>query len=343
MSINVDAKPKSDGGPAVGQSLTVLVARYGIFIVLIVMVSVLTVLTPIIRDGQQLFLTPNNLLQVMLQASINAIIAVGMTFVITSGGIDLSVGSIVALCGVLTAMLMRDSGVSTVVALLFAVGVGIACGLFNGILITGLNLPPFIVTLGTMGVFRGLALVISEGRSIYQFDRTILQPFSTRLTFLGISIPTAVLIAAVVTVLFAFVLTQTKFGKYTIAIGGNEETARVAGIAVKRHKLWIYALSGALTGLAGLLLLARLNSGDPTFGEEYTLNSIAASVMGGTSLSGGEGSISGTIVGALIISMVQNAMNLFNVPSYWQQLVIGTVIVLAVILDQFRKRQSTRN
>lgn len=342
MESNLNARRPSSTQSA--QSFADLIARYGIFLVLIVLVVILTILTPIIRDGQQLFLTPANLLQVMLQASINATIAIGMTFVITSGGIDLSVGSIVALCGVLTAMLMRDFQISTVVALIASIVIGILCGLFNGALITVLNLSPFIVTLGTMGMFRGVALIVSEGRSIYQFERSTLQPFAARIPIApGWEIPTMVISTGLIALLFWFVLTQTKFGKYTIAIGGNEETARVAGISVKRYKLGIYALSGALAGFAGLLLVARLNSGDPTFGDEYTLNSIAATVMGGTSLSGGEGSIAGTIVGALIIYTVQNAMNLFNVPSYWQQLVIGTVIVLAVILDQFRKRQATRN
>jgi ribose transport system permease protein len=336
-------------------SLTDFAAQYGIVLVLVILVIAMTILSPILRDGQQLFLTPRNIIQVALQAAINATIAVGMTFVITSGGIDLSVGSVVALCGVLAAMLMRDVNSLNIfgftpaldgwaIAILggiVAIGVGVLAGILNGVLITSLNLSPFIATLGTMGIFRGVALVISEGRSIYGFDRTFNELFAGRIPLGGdVELPVAVIIAAVIALVFWFVLTQTKLGKYTIAIGGNEDAARVAGIPIRRFKIMIYALCGLLTGIAGALLLARLNSGDPTFGGLFELNAIAAVVMGGTRLSGGQGSIAGTIVGALIISLVQNAMNIFNVPSYWQQVVIGAVIVFAVVLDQYRKRAS---
>jgi ribose/xylose/arabinose/galactoside ABC-type transport system permease subunit len=320
------------------KSLTEFFAQYGIVLVLVVLVVAMTILSPILRDGQQLFLTPRNLIQVALQAAINAIIAVGMTFVITSGGIDLSVGSIVALCGVLAAMAMRDTAVGPVGGFLVTLAVGVLCGCVNGYLITRLNLSPFIATLGTMGIFRGIALVISEGRSIYGFPRSFNDFFAGRIPLGGdIELPIAVIIAALIAALFWFILTQTRLGKYTIAIGGNEETARVAGIPVQRYKIGLYMLSGLLTGVAGALLLARLNSGDPTFGGLFELNAIAAVVMGGTRLSGGQGSIGGTIVGALVISLVQNGMNIFNVPSYWQQVVIGAVIVFAVVLDQLRR------
>ena len=317
--------------------LAEFVARYGVVLVLILLVALMTFLSPIIR-GQQLFLTDRNLLQVALQASINAIIAVGMTFVITSGGIDLSVGSIVALSGVAAAMAMRDTDIGPLGGFGVAVLVGTLCGLFNGFLITRIKLPPFIATLGTMGIFRGVALVISEGRSIYGFGREFLQTFSG--TVANTAIPVSVAFAAVLAVIFWWVFNYTKFGKYTIAIGGSEETTRLAGIPVERYKMGIYALSGMLTGIAAALLLARLSSGDPTFGTMFELDAIAAAVMGGTSLTGGEGTVVGTIVGALIISLVRNAINIFNIPSYWQQVIIGSVIVLAVMLDQWRKKQS---
>lgn len=334
--------------------LTQVLARYGVLLVLLLMIAALSILSPIIR-GDQTFLTASNLSNVLLQASVNMIVAVGMTYVITSGGIDLSVGSVVALCGVLSAMVMRDVNavsifglnlsldgpVGAVMGFGVAIGVGILCGLFNGILITRLNLSPFIATLGTMGVFRGIALVISEGRSIYGFDQEFKDFFAGRIPIGGdLELPVAVIIAVLIALIFWFFLTQTRLGKYTIAIGGSEETARVAGIPIARYKIGIYALVGFLTGIAGALLLARLNSGDPTFGGLFELNAIAAVVMGGTRLSGGQGSIGGTIVGALIISLVQNAMNIFNVPSYWQQVVIGAVIVFAVVLDQYRKKAS---
>jgi ribose transport system permease protein len=259
------------------------VARYGVVLVLILLVALMTFLSPIIR-GQQLFLTDRNLLQVALQASINAIIAVGMTFVITSGGIDLSVGSIVALSGVAAAMAMRDTNIGPLGGFGVAVLVGTLCGLFNGFLITRIKLPPFIATLGTMGIFRGVALVISEGRSIYGFGREFLQTFSG--TVANTAIPVSVAFAAVLAVIFWWVFNYTKFGKYTIAIGGSEETTRLAGIPVERYKMGIYALSGMLTGIAAALLLARLSSGDPTFGTMFELDAIAAAVMGGTSLTG---------------------------------------------------------
>jgi inositol transport system permease protein len=335
----------SDSTPARPQrSWMDFISQYGIVLVLVLLTVAMSVLSPILREGQQLFLTPNNLIQVALQASINCIIAVGMTYVITSGGIDLSVGSMVALCGVLAAMAMRDfPQIGPWGGFTLAVIVGVLCGLVNGVLITQLNLSPFIATLGTMGIFRGIGMVISEGRSIYQFDTAAFRDiFASRipLGIGGIELPIAVLFAAGLAGFFWFMLAQTRLGKYTVAIGGNEETARVAGIPIVRYKLLLYMLCGLLTGVAAALLMARLSSGDPTFGGLFELNAIAAVVMGGTRLSGGQGTIAGTIVGALIISLVQNAMNIFNVPSYWQQVIIGGVIVFAVVLDQLRRRQS---
>jgi len=312
-------------------------ARYGIFLILLVMIVALSTLTPLVR-GQQYFLTSRNLLQVMLQASINTIIALGMTFIITSGGIDLSVGSIVAFSGIIAATAMR-AGVDPLSGFAIAVAAGSLCGLVNGVLITRLNLAPFIATLGTMGIFRGLALILSEGRPVYGFSRDFLKIFAGRLG----NIPTQVIIAFTLSIIAWLILTQTRFGKYTIAIGGNEETAKLAGIPVKRYKLGIYALGGLLTGISAALLTARLSSADPTAGNLFELDAIAATIMGGTSLTGGEGTIAGTIVGALVISLVRNGMNLLNVPTFWQQFVIGSVIILAVVLDQWRKRQTHRS
>jgi ribose/xylose/arabinose/galactoside ABC-type transport system permease subunit len=332
---------RSHGGQTAASALrpAELLARYGIVLVLIVLAAAITVMTPIIRDGSQLFMTPQNLLQVALQASINAVIAVGMTYVITSGGIDLSVGSQVALGGVLGALAMRDLTIGPVGGFFVCVLVCGVCGLVNGLLITRVRLAPFIATLGTMGIFRGVALVISKGQSIYGFDRTFGEIFAGRIADF---LPVPVVVSVAVAVIFWFILTKTRFGKYTIAIGGSEEAARVAGIDVGKQKIGIYVVCGLLTGVAAALLLARLRSGDPTFGQFFELDAIAAAVMGGTSLTGGEGTIAGTIVGALIISLVQNAMNLWNVPSYWQQVIIGSVIVFAVVLDQWRKRQGQR-
>jgi ribose transport system permease protein len=316
--------------------LTDFVARFGIVFILVILIVALTVLTPHFR-GRQYFLTKTNLLNVALQASINSVIAVGMTFIITSGGIDLSVGSMAGFAGIMTAVTLRDYGVGRIGGLLVAVAVGSLCGLFNGVLITRANLQPFIVTLGTMGMFRGLALVASNGRPIYGFSPQFIKTFSGNT--LG-DLPKPVIVAVLVALCGWFILTQTRFGKYAVAIGGNEETTGLAGIPIRRYKLGIYILGGFLTGVAAALLTARLSSADPTAGSGYELDAIAATVMGGTSLSGGEGTIFGTMVGALVISLVRNGMNILNVQAFWQQFVIGSVIILAALLDQWRKRQS---
>jgi len=350
--MDISSQPSTSGPNLSGERISALVARYGIFLILIIMVVGMSIATPLIRDGQQLFLDVDNLLSVAQQGSINAIIAVGMTFIITSGGIDLSVGSIVGFVGVIVALVLRDNAfvvggvnLGVPVGILVAVVAGTLCGLFNGFLITVLRLSPFIATLGTLGIFRGLALVIAEGQSIYPrttdpgFEglRAFTSAMSTRI---GGEVSIAIIVALIVAFIAWLVYTGTRFGKYTVAIGGNEDTVRLAGIPINRYKLGIYMLGGMLSGLAGGLLLGRLRSGDPTFGALFELDAIAAAVMGGTSLAGGEGSILGTVVGALIISLVQNAMNLWNIPSYWQQFIIGAVIILAVMLDQIRRRQT---
>ncbi|MEZ4630692.1 MAG: ABC transporter permease [Deinococcales bacterium] len=304
---------------------------------MIILVLALSIITPIVR-GDQLFLSSRNFFQVLLQASINAIIAVAMTFIITSGGIDLSVGSIVALSGIAAALSMK-AGADPWLGFLVAVLAGVLCGLFNAFLINIVGLVPFIATLGTMGIFRGLGLIFSQGLPIYGFNRDFLAMFAGRVG----PVPVQVIVAVAIAVLGWFVLTQTRFGKYTTAIGGNEETTKLAGIPVKKYKFGIYALGGLLTGVAAALLTARLSSADPTAGTFYELDAIAATVMGGTSLSGGSGTILGTIVGALVISLVRNGMNLLNVPSFWQQFVIGSVIILAASLDVWRRKQIARS
>jgi ribose transport system permease protein len=269
----------------------------------------------------------------MLQASINMIIAVGMTLVITQGGIDLSVGSIVALAGMIAAdLLVKGYGVP--VALIAGLLVGGLCGLFNGALITYLNLPPFIVTLGTLSAFRGMALIYNSGRPIFGLT----PDFNELLASSVGPVPRPVIIALLVAVLFAFVLRYTRLGEYTIAIGGSEEAARLSGVPVRRYKIAVYVINGLLAGLAALVLVARLSAMDPTAGALFELDAIAATVIGGTSLSGGQGSVFGTVIGALLMSVLRNGMNLLNVQAYYQQLIIGAVIILAVIVDRLRKK-----
>jgi ribose/xylose/arabinose/galactoside ABC-type transport system permease subunit len=283
------------------------------------------------------FLTVSNLLNVMEQTSINAVIAVGMTFVILSGGIDLSVGSVLALAGVLMASALQ-AGVPLPVALLVGLAAGAACGLVNGMLVTLGRLAPFIATLGMMSVARGLALLYTNGRPVSGFDPS----FRTLATGRVALIPVAVLVTLAVYVVAHFVLARTRFGRYVYAIGGNEEATRLSGVPVRFHKAMVYALSGLMAGLAAALLTARLNSAQPIAGIMYELDAIAATVIGGTSLLGGSGSVGGTLIGALIMGVLRNGLNLLGISSFLQQVVIGLVIVGAVLVDSLLKTPDRR-
>ena len=301
--------------------------RFGTVIGLGVLCAVLWALTPH-------FLTVSNLLNVAQQTSINAIVAVGMTFVIISGGIDLSVGSIVALSGVILGSLLQG-GQPLAVALPAALAVGLACGLLNGALVSVGRLPPFIATLGMMSVARGAALVFTEGRPVSGFDEGFRSLATGSLGF----VPAPVVVMIVVYVAAHLVLTRTTFGRYVYAIGGNEEATRLSGVAVRFHKTAIYGVSGVMSAAAAIVLTARLNSAQPIAGTMYELDAIAATVIGGTSLMGGEGTLAGTLVGALIMGVLRNGLNLLGVSSFLQQIVIGGVIVGAVLVDTVLKRR----
>jgi ribose/xylose/arabinose/galactoside ABC-type transport system permease subunit len=283
------------------------------------------------------FLTASNLLNVAEQTSINAVIAVGMTYVILSGGIDLSVGSLVALSGVVMASALRADA-ALPLALLAGLGVGIGCGLVNGVLVTLGRLAPFIATLGMMSVARGLALLYTDGRPISGFEAAFRALATGRIG----PVPVPVVVALVVYAIAHLVLTRTRFGRYVYAIGGNEEAARLSGVPVRFHKAMVYALSGATSALAAVLLTARLNSAQPIAGIMYELDAIAATVIGGTSLQGGTGSIGGTLIGALVIGVLRNGLNLLGISSFLQQVVIGVVIVGAVLVDSFLKTPDRR-
>jgi ribose/xylose/arabinose/galactoside ABC-type transport system permease subunit len=278
------------------------------------------------------FLTVNNLLNVTRQVSINAIISAGMTLVILTGGIDLSVGSILALTGSITAGLLYG-GQAIITAMLIGMAVGLVLGVFNGLLITRGNIPPFIATLGTLTVARGFTLVYTEGRPITGMTETF--------RFLGGGylggIPVPVIIMALIFAAVYIMLKKTRLGRYIYAIGGNEEAARLSGINTKRILISVYALSGLLAGFSGIIMASRLNSAQPTAGAGFELDAIAAVVLGGTSLSGGVGTIGGTLIGALIIGILDNGLNLLNVSSFYQQVAKGIVILLAVFLDKKRK------
>jgi ribose transport system permease protein len=283
------------------------------------------------------FLTVSNLLNVMEQTSINAVIAVGMTFVILSGGIDLSVGSLVALSGVVMASALQ-AGAPIPAALLAGLLTGALCGLVNGSLVTLGRLPPFIATLGMMSVARGAALMFTDGRPVSGFS----PGFRTLATGRVLMIPVPVLITIGVYVIAHLVLARTRFGRYVYAIGGNEEATRLSGVPVRFHKTMVYALSGLVSALAAAILTARLNSAQPIAGMMYELDAIAATVIGGTSLLGGQGRVSGTLIGALIMGVLRNGLNLLGISSFLQQVVIGLVIVGAVLLDALLKTGERR-
>lgn len=279
------------------------------------------------------FLTVGNLRDVAIAASINAIIALGVTFVIITGGIDLSVGSIVSLVGIVSATMMVAGGVPPVLALITGIVVGLACGAVNGVLVTRLNLPPFIATLGTMSVFQGLAYVVTDGKPVYNVPQEFVLMLNS---YIG-GVPLMVLIVAAVGIVSWLLLRKTVFGENVIATGGSEETAWLSGIRVRRVKIYVYAISGGMAGLAGLILVARINAAQSEGGSPYLLSAIAAAVIGGANLMGGEGRIAGTLVGALILGALTNGLVLLNVPSFYEQIVTGLVVIIAVALDQGAK------
>jgi len=280
------------------------------------------------------FLTATNLASVVRQTAVINIMALGMTLVIVSGGIDLSVGSILAFAGTLGTMAMVQ-GLSVPGGVAVGVVCGLAWGVANGVLITRLKIPPFIVTLGTMGIARGLTLIISDGLPVVGLPRGF--ALLGEGTVLGV--PFVLLVLVVCAVATYLVLHSTKLGRYTYAIGSNTEAAVYAGIPVKRYTVAVYAIAGMLTGLAGMIESSRLMTGQPTAGQGYELQVIAAVVIGGGSLTGGEGGVVGTLIGAFIMGLLANGSDLLGINPYLQQAIIGGIIILAVAFDEARKRR----
>lgn len=274
---------------------------------------------------------PNNILNLLRQTSINALIAFGMTFIILTGGIDLSVGSILALSSALMAGMMV-SGLDPILAILVGILLGAIMGVINGILVSKGKMAPFIVTLATMTIFRGLTLVYTDGKPITGIGDSVMFQMLGRGYFLGVPVPAVVMVIAFM--ILWFLLHKTSFGRKTYAIGGNERASRISGIKVDRVKVAIYGLAGTMAAIAGAILTSRLNSAQPTAGQSYEMDAIAAVVLGGTSLSGGKGRLFGTLVGVLIIGTLNNGMNLLGVSSFYQQVVKGAVILIAVLLDR---------
>lgn len=279
------------------------------------------------------FLTSTNLSSVVRQTAVINIMALGMTVIIISGGIDLSVGSILALAGLLGTMMMEKHGIAVgiVTGLIF----GTLCGFANGLMTTTLRISPFIVTLGTMGIYRGIALIISKGLPVHQIPPSY--SFLGEGTVLGV--PFVLWILLLCAAVIHIILEHTRLGRYAFSIGSNPDAAYYAGVPVRFHIMAVYAIAGLLTGLSGMIEASRLMTGQPTGGQGYELTAIAAVVIGGGSLRGGEGSVLGTLVGAFIMGLLANGSDLLGTNPYWQQVIIGAVIILAVSVDELRKRR----
>ena len=331
---------KARNGQQGAQLLASIFSKYGIFLIFAVMILAASILSPA-------FLSSTNLINIVRQMSIVGLIALGVTGVIVSAGIDLSSGSVVGLTAVVAASLAQDPEYSAafyprlhlpfIVPVLAACVVGALVGLINGSLVAKARIPPFIATLGTYTAIRGVANLYTGGRPISNL--TDEYNFIGQGDVFGLPVPIIILVvmATVTHILYA----HTKFGKYIYAIGGNEQAARVSGINASRYKMLIYVYASFLAGLAGLVVSSRIGSGQPGLGVGYELDAIAAAVIGGTSLSaGGIGTVAGTIVGALIIGVLNNTLDLMNVSAFWQQIVKGCIIVGAVILDQLKHRGS---
>ena len=303
-------------------------SKYTIYVVLFVMIAVLSI-------GTKSFLTTRNILNVLRQISMNAILAFGMTFVIISDGIDLSVGSTIALSGVLAATFAHPGEHSPLLPLVVALGVGILVGLVNGVIIAYTGIPAFIVTLGMCQITRGAAFLYTDGFSVIDLSSNF--KFIGQGSLLGIPFPVFLLLFCGI---LAYVcLHRTKFGRHIYAVGGNENAARVSGINVQKVRILVYTVCGLCAGIVSLILTARTNSANPNAADGYELDAIAAAVIGGTSMSGGKGLILGTVTGALIIGIMNNGLDLFNISSYAQQVVKGVIIIGAVLLDRMNERK----
>ena len=305
-----------------------IIDKFGIAIALLIEVIIFSLFSPY-------FFTSENILNVSLQVSITAIIAVGMTFVILTSGIDLSVGALVAFTGVVTTSILKlDSPLAVNFLLMIGVGLllGTMSGALAGIFITRFNITPFIVTLALMTIWRGASYMFTDGRPVWGLPEQFSLLGSGR--FMQIPYPTIIMLIIYGTAYV--ILHRTRFGRYIYAVGGNKEAARLAGINTNRILMSVYMMCGALSSLSGILLASRMNSGQPNAGLMYELDVIAAVVVGGTSLFGGRGTVVGTFIGAMLIGVLRNGLNLLNVNSYVQQVIVGVVILLAVLMDRRR-------
>ena len=289
------------------------------------------------------FLQFDNIVGILLSTAVNGVLALGVTFIIITGGIDLSVGTVMTLSAVMTGVFITLWGLPIPLGVLAGLGTGGLAGFTNGVIIARMKVPPFIATLGMLNIAKGLALVISGLKPIYfsdapAFNNAVMGSVLGSI-IPGLDIPNMVLILFGAAIIASLILTQTVLGRYTFALGSNEEATRLSGVNVNTWKIAIYTLGGLFSGLAGVMIAARLNSAQPALGQGYELDAIAAAVIGGTSLSGGEGTILGTIIGAFIISTLTNGLRILSVPQEWQTVVTGGIVVLAVYLDILRRRK----
>ena len=290
------------------------------------------------------FMQADNMVSILQATAVNGVLAIAVTFVIITSGIDLSVGTLMTFCSVMAGVLLTYWGLPLYVGIVGAIFFGALCGLVSGVVIAKLKVPPFIATLGMMMLLKGLSLVISGTKPIYFNDTpdfTSIAQDSLIAYFLpSLPIPNAVLILFVVAVVASLVLNKSILGRYTFALGSNEEAVRLSGVNVDFWKIVVYTLNGAICGIAGLLIASRLNSAQPALGQGYELDAIAAVVIGGTSLSGGTGTIIGTIIGAFIMSVLTNGLRIMSVAQEWQTVVTGVIIILAVYTDILRRGKS---
>jgi ribose transport system permease protein len=322
--MTTNAQLAARGPASLRQKILPVWNQLGMLIILILLCIVMSVVAPY-------FTEMNNVLNILKQSSITAILAAGMTVVILTGGIDLSVGSTLALSGVVSVM-MANAGVPPVFAMFSGIAVGYIAGVINGYFTAVAKLPSFVVTLGSMTYLRGIAFVISGGLPLILKNKFFI--------FFGsgyiLGVPTPIYIMATVYIIMFFVLKYTMFGRHVYAIGGNEEAARLTGIKVERTLIHVYSISGLMAGIAGVVMAGRVISGQPNAGVSFELDAIAAVILGGTSFVGGVGRIQGTIIGVLIMAVLSNGLTLMNVDFYWQMIVKGLVIVIAVLLDKLR-------
>ncbi|MGI6403126.1 MAG: ABC transporter permease [Oscillospiraceae bacterium] len=283
------------------------------------------------------FLTTSNLMNILRQSSTYAIMAVGMTFPIITGGIDLSQGSLLAVVAIVAGMIIRDTG-SIFLAVIAGLAIGAAIGILNGTVIAYLEMPPFIMTLGTMRALRGVALLLTKGSPIDIKVESF--RFMGTQSFLGIPLPAYMFV--LVAIAAQFILSKTATGRYIFALGSNVEAAKISGVKIVRNRIKAYMFSGICVAIASLLYISRLGSAQPIAGEGYEMEAVAATVIGGTSIVGGEGSAMGSIIGAVVVALIRNAMVLLQISTYWQSIVIGLVIVVSVSIDIIRKRIEAR-